>query len=401
MDNNTSSLLPFSLEDVFQMTSLGSRDSPITNTLFGFNHRQTPSGVPLNKDHFGLTFFTRPQLNMTSGNLNNTRHFTQLLTQEEKSYGRFIRCTLDPRLMVKNMDDPRMSGNISTPDKLKCPLLDNEQAFIPLLTNHLKSISGWPDLVVKETTTKTGAYGEEHSMVDNFILNYGSYELSATFRNMRGNPILALIHFWAMYQSFVFEGRLVPYMDMISENEIDYNTRIYRVTLDQTKKLVTNICCTGASFIGATPIGGLFDFSDDKPYNDANNTFTVPFKSNGAIYNDYLAIKSFNTVTTYFNESMLDTVRDSRMVKVPIDNLPHFNYRGYPRIDPDTMELEWYVRKDDYNSKLKAINEYLGLVTQGKQTDNNYSNLVDNSESVVRQSTQSRNYKQDKGKLYV
>ncbi len=34
--------------------------------------------------------------------------------------------------------------------------------------------------------------------------------------------------------------------------------------------------------------------------------------------------------------------------KVSADELDYFNYRGYPYIDPETHELEWWVPKELY-----------------------------------------------------
>ena len=72
----------------------------MTNNVYGINHRQMPLPIPINKDQYGLTFFTRPQLNMRRENLKNLRIMHPLLTTQSTSYQRLIRCTLDPRLMV-------------------------------------------------------------------------------------------------------------------------------------------------------------------------------------------------------------------------------------------------------------------------------------------------------------
>lgn len=67
---------------------------------------------------------------------------------------------------------------------------------------------------------------------DGKVRNCENFDISANFRNVRGDPIVYLLYVWAMYMAEVFEGRLVPYLDMIPNNRIDYNTRIYRMTLD-------------------------------------------------------------------------------------------------------------------------------------------------------------------------
>lgn len=338
-------LLNLSIDDLSQTSAIGNISRAITDNLYGINHRQTPSPVPINKDHYGLTFFTRPQLNLTTRNMRNVRRMVPLLANESMSYQRAIRCSLDPRMMTGY-------GDVSAID---CPLIDNHQAFIPILTNHLTSISGWQDIMVPTYTSKEGAYKESHSMVDGVTVNYTAYDITATFRNSRGDPITSLFYYWSHYMSNVFEGTLVPYPDIMLCNELDYCTRIYRLVLDPSKKFVQRIAATGASFPVAVPIGGIFDYSSEKPYNDVNSEISIPFKCNGAIYNDDVLIFSFNKTVQIFNSEMKDGTRENAMVKIPSQYLTLFNNRGYPRIEPTSYELEWWINKDSFLRKKQAF----------------------------------------------
>lgn len=381
MSNDGKPIVNVSLDDILQNTSIGSSLSAITNNVYGFNHTHQPNPVPINKDHYGLTFFTRPQLNLTTNNIRQSRVFTPLLTKEALSYQQMIRCLLDPRLMYGYPDEP----------KLNCPLVDNQTAFIPLLTNHLKSISGWPDLVVRDTTSKEGAYQEAHSMVDSGIKNYTKFDITATFRNSMGDPITALFYTWIHYQSLVYEGIIVPYIDFITENEIDYNTRIYRLVLDQTKTRVQKIAATGASFPVNIPIGSSFDYSSEKPYNDANASISIQFTCNGAQYQDPILIHEFNETVSYFNYAMYKDPfgktnnRDQYMVKIPHRLLPLFKNRGYPYIDPDTYEFSWWIYKDYYNARINALNGVNAALYQIQQSEEpqNYDQGYESSGLVV------------------
>lgn len=338
-------LLNLSIDDLSQTSAVGNISRAITDNLYGFNHRQTPSPIPINKDHYGLTFFTRPQLNFTTGNLRNIRRMIPLLTEEPMSYQRAIRCLLDPRAMVGYKDFSPMS----------CPLIDNTQAFIPILTNHLVSISGWQDIVVPTFTSKDGAYKESYSMVDGVTVNYTTYDITATFRNSRGDPITSMFYYWAHYMANVFEGTLMPYPDFVMTNELDYNTRIYRLVLDSSKKYVQRIAATGASFPTGVPIGGIFDYSSEKPYNDVNSEIAIPFRCSGAIYNDDILIYSFNKTVQIFNNQMVDGNRESAMIQIPAQYLTLFNNRGYPRIEPETYELQWWISKASFERKKEAF----------------------------------------------
>ena len=56
------------LNDVLRTTSIGSRDTAIGDAYYGINHRGSPAPISINRDTHGLTFFTRPQLNLTPDN---------------------------------------------------------------------------------------------------------------------------------------------------------------------------------------------------------------------------------------------------------------------------------------------------------------------------------------------
>lgn len=359
MDDNSKPNISVSLDDFLQNSPVGPIQTAIGNNLYGINHRQQPSPVPISKDNYGLTFFVRPQLNMQTPNLRNVRLFYPLLTTNPNSYQMIIRCLLDPRLI---------HGYPSIPDskedyyRLVCPFVDNKQAFIPILSNHLKSISGWPDVTVPVHTSAEGAYQEVHSMVDGITVNYTAYDIEATFRNSKGDPISSLFSTWVNYQSNVFEGMLMPYPDFITENEIDYNTRIYRLVLDPTKQTVQKIAATGVSFPTSLPMGGFFDYSSEKPYNDNNSDITIRFRCMGAQYNDDILIYEFNRTVEIFNPEMSSVNIDEYMIKIPQEYLNIFNNRGYPRINPNNYNLDWYVSKIDFAKKQIAIIEFNKLL---------------------------------------
>ncbi len=342
---STAPIVPYSLDDYFQSMPIGSVDRAIGNNLYGINHRQVQPIVPINKDTYGLTFFVRPQLNMLGDNLRNVRLLYPLLSTEQNSIQRYVRCTLDPRLNVG------AGGN----ETVTCPFVDPKQAFIPILSNNLNSVSGWPDVTAPTFTSHEGVYQEAYSQVDGITRNYTAFTIDATFRNTKGDPILYLFYIWLHYQSLVFEGMLVPYPDFIFDNRIDYMTRIYRLVLDPTKRFVRKIAATGVSFPMNVPIGQFFDYSNQQPYNDQSKDITIRFQCLGAQYLDDILIFEFNKTVQIFNPSMAPSRLNLTMVKINASLLNFFNNRGYPRINPDNYELEWYVEKDYYTKRVQAI----------------------------------------------
>lgn len=355
------SLLDISLDDYFKTTNIGSINRAIGNNLYGINHRQTPNAVPSNKDTYGLTFFTRPQLNLQADNIRNVRQFYPLLTDNPLTIQMATRCTLDPRIMygysfgINDNNGPKIGESKSIITALNTPLIDNKMAFIPILTNNLNSISGWPDIVAPVFTSKSGLYNEVYSQVDGLTRNFETFDIDASFRNTRGDPIIYMFYIWLHYSSLVFKGDIVPYLDFITENEIDYNSRIYRLVLDKHKNRVTKIAATGACFPISVPTGSFFDYNNDKPFNDQNRDFTIRFTCMGVDYQDDILVNEFNKTVVIFNPNMSDDLREATMVRISNINLPLFNNRGYPRINQDTYELEWWIFKETYNIKTEQF----------------------------------------------
>lgn len=369
-----------SLDEYMSSLSTGSLQRAISNNLYGINFRQTPNAVPRSKTQQGFVFFTRPQLNLTTSNITNEPSFYSLLNQNRLSYQRYVRCMLDPRLGIPSEPD---SQGITT------PLVDKYMPFIPLLTNNISSLSGWPDISVPYHTSEPGLYGQEFSMVDGVTNHFEAFDLDVTFSNMRGNPIIYMFYVWLKYSTLVVEGVLNPYFDFVSEVEIDSNTRIYRVILDQTKRYVEYIGCTGASFPTTVPTGAIFDFNKEKPLNTQITDINIRFRSMGFVAFDDIVKFWFNQAVAIFNASLRAQLEmdltgnsnndailreDPRKVYLTPDSaymrVPHalvvaaddgsetvnsytVNHRGVPYINLYTSEMEWWVPTNDFQAMLR------------------------------------------------
>lgn len=330
-----------SREDVdayFASMPIGSIDKSIGNNIYGINHRQTGGAIPSNQDQYGLTFFTRPQLNLQPDNIRNQRIFYPLLNSRPDSMQRAIRCLLDPRLMYGySMAKGRTMAPIS------CPVVDNELAFFPAMTNNLERLSGWPDIVAPTFSSEADLLEGVQTYVDGPTIYNGSFDLDCSFRNTKGDIILYGTYIWMRYMSAVFTRQALPYLDMIVEREIDYNTRIYRLVLDKQKNRVTKIAATNASYPVSSPMGSFFDFDRSKPFNDQNKEITIRFKCDGVTYMDDILIHEFNAAVCIFKPAMRDGTRETSMAKLSKAAAIRNNWRGYPRIDPNTYELEWWI----------------------------------------------------------
>lgn len=344
----TKNVVGDTLDSMSTKSSFGRVSNVMADSWYGINHRKTPGAVPINKDDYGFTFFTRPGLNLTTENISFARQLTPLLTEDEFSQLRLIRNILDPFLSRHTSDA-----------QVKCRLIDEANPFINILSNNLLSINGWPDRRALYSQSHEGMYKETFTWIDGPSKNYGSYEITANFRNIPGNPIALLFDYWFTYACLNYEGALWPYFDFVRNNEKDYNTRIYRIVTDPTRTYVTGLAACGAGFPVSSPMGAIFNYESSRPYNDGYDQVSISFMCDGAEYNDPILIKEFNAIVSMFNPAMgSQSNRNTYFVKLDQSNSDMFKYRVYPRIDPYTYELEWWVPREDYNSIMNQVNSY-------------------------------------------
>lgn len=385
--------IPDTLDQFFEESGLGSTRKALGNFLYGYNHGLIHPGIPLNKNTYGWTFFTRPQLNLRSTNIRNVRQFYPLLTTNPLSIQRYVRLMLDPRLQ-RELYFKNRKVNFYSREVLTSPLVDPNTPFIPILTNAIQSISGWPDEALPTYTTTQGVRREQAGLVDGTYEILNSYDLNVTFNNYINDPVFMLFQIWTRYESLVFENMVQPYWDQIVRNSIDYNTRIYRITTDSTWENINYIGACGAGFPLATPTGKIYDFSKDKPYNFQTKEINIRFRCFGAIYNDDILIKEFNLVNAIFNPEYRAYLQGSdTMEPIPKELRSILNFRGYPYIDPNSYKLLWLIPKsspeyrkitEEYSkmsdSQLENVSKqlrdaYSSYDTQNELSNNQYKNI--------------------------
>lgn len=345
------------IDSISRQNGLGSLTEAATGNLWGFNHRGTGNPIPVNKDNHGLTFFTRPRLNLSYDNIAVDRVMTPMLDGQggaAATYQRAIRVLLDPY------------GADTT--GITSPLVDHKQAFIPILSNLLLSCSGWPDPSLDTFTSKPGLFQEVFSQVDSAIEIYHAWTANCNFKNIEGDPVTLIFNAWQHYMSGVYRGTMVPYPDAIVENEVDYNTRIYRIVLDSSRQWVQKIMACGAAFPLNNPLGAAANFSSESVFNTDNDQISISFQCLGATYLDPILIQEFNWLVQEFNSDMADGVRESIYTQLAPEELAFFNYRGYPWIGPNN-EMQWWVTEDMYKEYANRHNytnlgvTYVGIPT--------------------------------------
>ena len=340
-------------------TGLGGSGASTYTIFNGVNNQGGNPLLPPNVDNQGLTFFTRPCMNLSYNNTKNIRKFAGLglssgdLTAASNeagvkdNMGNVIRCTLMPVAF----DPDGKSG--------RSPIVDDKSPFIALLTNSLLTLSGWPDFAPDTYTSNEGISKEVVSWIDGKPNIYEAFDMTANFVNMEGDPITDLFHIWTEYGTRVLEGSMIPFPFNMAENRVDYQTRIFRLILDKSRKFVQNISSTIA-YPTAAPIGAKFNYSNETPLTDEAGQVSVPFRCLGATYDDPILRTEFNRTVELTSPEMHVSNRETLMQKLSDTEKAMFNYKAYPYIS-DENELEWWVEKPVYDNVKKLLGASEGV----------------------------------------
>lgn len=344
-----------SIDRITRESGQGGAFTSMQDATRGINHRGYGSRLPANTEQYGLTLFTRPELNLSYDNIISERKTRPLVTDDQNSIQQMIRSYLDPE-----NNRLGLAGHVT-------PLVDPQSPFIGLLSNTLVSISGWPDTVLDTYTTNEGRIREQHAIVDGAVEIANVFDLTCNFRSVVGDPISQMFYYWSIYEAYVHEGRLLPAPSAVFEDRIDYTTRIYRLVLDSSRRFVTKIAATGAAFPINDVLGQSFNYNSESPTNTDNEQITIQFQCSGAILLDPALITDFNATSAKYCPQMagpefeFSSYRDVRtwytdeqrslgFHKLLPSETTLFGTRGYPRINAETMELEWWVPLSEYNA---------------------------------------------------
>ena len=317
-----------------QENGFGSFQRPTIQALTGINMKGYVNMVQHNADMPGLVLFTRPRLNLSYDNLGARRMLTPLMTDDPATYQRYIRDVLDP------------VGARRRPKNHHSLFFDEKSAFIPIMSNTLISLPGWPDRAVGTYTTEPGNWQQEQSQYDGTDEVLNSFDLTANFRNISGNMLLSMLGSWLTYGNGVYEGDIFPWPDAVVENEMDYWTRIWRLVLDPTRKYVQQIGSTFA-FPYSLPTGSIYNYEADALRGSDYHQFSVGFKCNIFEERDPILIPEFNQTVAMFNPDMGDEYRAARLQKINDADINYVNNACYPHIAEDG-ELEWWCDRDVY-----------------------------------------------------
>ena len=335
------------VDNMLTAYGFGRTDQRIVNNLRAFNIIQNQSNPQVQVENMGYVFFTRPSLNLSYDNIAQIRKFTPMLTRDQYSVQRFVRATLDH------------VGSVYRGGLGDSPYVDPYNPFIPILTNSIETLGGWPNPAVDHYTSKAGNYKEQWAMVDGSYNIYGSFNLSASFNNPPNDAVSKLFNAWTMYQNLVYDGTIAAYPQARLQRYIDYQTRIYRFVMDHSKRRILKWANCGVAFPTTNTDADSMDFDRTKVYNENAGRIDQNFLCTGAEYNDPITLYEFNSAVEIMNPAMRggEEKRRKRMVKLDQGEKMYMNYLAYPYVNIITNELEWWTFKDVYNAIKKEIGD--------------------------------------------
>lgn len=333
---------PQSLDSIFSASGVGSLDKALTNTIYGLDYQQNRAMTKSNRDQQGYVFMTRPQLNLQKDNLRNYRELYPLLDEDPNSLAKAVRMLLDPRLGAGY--NYKMGSDLVKIPPIHSNIIDNQMAFIPMITNLATTVSGFPDLVMQTDSSDPGLFKQVYVLPTGVAKNYEEYDVTITTKNISGDPLSMMLYTWLHYMSAIrAEATMSPYYDAILNDRIDYQTRIYRVILNESKTKVTKIFASIAGFPVNSPTGMFADYNSETPFSEQTKEIPIRIKCMGFVAYDPLLIYHFNKTVGIFKPEMREGNIERYMHLLRREELPYYRWRAYPRINPENMNMEWWV----------------------------------------------------------
>lgn len=350
-------------------SSGGGSFSSLWQTVLSRVDRYGYNPMPPNHEVAGLTFITKPKLNLMDSSLQQDRVMATLATLDPMSLPFSIRCYLDSRFSRGSITG---GSNYAAAAK-QCPFFNSDLPFIVPLSNCLQSITGFPDFNIDEETTEGGFFGEDQAFAKGSDMNMKAVDLSLTFRDIQGGYIMALFIYWTRYIALVTRGLMLAYPEDIVNRRLNYTCSVYRFVLDPSRRYIVKWAKATGCFPKSVPIGNVFNITERENYLHASSQFSIPFKANVVEYMDPIIFRDFNfIVNQYAGGGSGDfSGRAAWQTNLQIaPNTASTNFAGIPYINttPTGMnELQFWCKPeeltDSFQAVLASISNQLGTLT--------------------------------------
>jgi len=313
------------MDGVFKKSGYSGTNNQIVSCLRDIDRFQTNILAP-NYETSDITLMTRPILPLGSLSIRHDSFLSALDTKITNSTDFYIRCLLDGNWASDN------AGLTS-----KCPMYNPFSPWIPIVTNRITSISGFPDPILETKTTEGGYHQEDQTYVKGGTGLHRSVTLNLNFNDIQGGILIKLFQVWIEVMAQLRDGRMMSYLKYIDENKIPYSVSIYQFNLDPTKTYLTNWVKATTCFPVSVPLGAIMNKAENQRHVTSAGQFTIPFMCNYVAYNRLEHIAAFNKLTErYYLMGSKERMEKIKNLEPTLGN----NYNGIPYIESDNYGLK-------------------------------------------------------------
>lgn len=384
-DTNREKLLAAVVEQIAYYSGRGSNQY-VFETVLTKHDRFGTAAVQLNSEMVGLTFFTKPRLNMSTTSLRQDPQLAMMDTLDPTSLMFSIRCNLDTVFANQGAGHNAASNS---------PWVNQTSPFNIPLGNLLVGISGFPDFNIEYETTEAGYFTEAMSLVRGSDRGRRNYDLSCTFRDIQGGYIMAYLYYWLHAMALQMEGAIVAYPDDRAANRLNYTCSIYRFILDPSMRTIVKWAKATGCYPVSVPLGDVFNFSPGDSFVHTSQQFTVPFRATNITYMDPRHLAAFNTLVQRYagptiagaGKDLADKLPSSTSAISPTKKsgatkssggwtkapaTAQSNFMGVPYIDQynGTNELMWLAKTNEIvDPSESVINDLIASLSSSTDSD--------------------------------
>lgn len=335
-------------------------------TLLSKHDRFGNSPLQVNSEKVGLTFFTRPRLNMTTTSLRQDPQLAMMDTLDPTSLMFSIRCNLDTEFSKSTPARDAVNNS---------PWVNPRSPFNIPMGNMLAGMSGWPDFNLEYETTEAGYFSEDLTLARGSDRGRRTYDISCTFRDIQGGYLMAYLYYWIHAMALQMEGAIVAYPDDRDANRLNYTVSIYRFILDPSMRTIVKWAKATGCYPVSLPIGDVFNFNPGDSFVHTSQQFTIPFKANNVSYMDPRHLAAFNTLVSRYAGKLITSYKGTTPVfangKVKAPTSAIGNFAGIPYIDTysGTNELMFIADKNELvDPSTKTIQDLMANLSSANES---------------------------------
>lgn len=263
-----------------------------------------------------VVFMTRPNLNLrTKSNIVRSKMFNyfinsklgitlmrQLMYSKSADYLTYARYPtsdiptsnwVDHIPMIGETNDTIVGGKNTVLDNLSLQMLESN--FIPLVTNTCIETGNAKDIIMDIYETEGNFSGDRLQYAGGIDETMSIGEITLTFDDIYGSPVLTMFMIWIMYMHYVGKGLCDPDWKYLVHRIIDYTCSIYVFMLDTDHQTILRWIRYTGSFPRTIPFGNILHTKEIDI--KSLSTVQIPFAYNFACPMDPTALTEFNMVS--------------------------------------------------------------------------------------------------------